>query len=652
VSSPQVATVQVTSAADPTKFASATITVNPVSQVSIVISPTTASIQAGKTFAFSDTVSGTTNTAVTWSVGSGPGTVSASGVYTAPSFVRLTQIATVRVTSVADPTRFASAAITVNAASKSVSVVISPTTASIQAGQTFAFSDTVSGTINTAVTWAVSAGPGTVSASGVYTAPSFVNSPQIATVLVTSVADPTKFASAAITVNPVSHVSIVISPTTASIQAGQTFAFSDAVSGTTNVAVTWAVSSGPGTVSASGLYTAPSFVSSPQIAAVRVTSVADPTKFASASITVNPPTQQVSIAISPTTASVQAGQTFAFSATVSGTTNTAVAWAVVAGPGTVSASGVYSAPSSPGGPQPGATVQVTSVADPTKFASANITITSLTKVGITITPGTANLTVNQNLQFQATVTGTTNTNATWTQISGPGQLSASGLYTAPSSLVVPTIVTLQATSVADPTKSTTATVNLSMSVTNTPLSVTCAAGPNGIQVSWTAPTGRGNDAIVLSSPDAPYWWGMGSVETGGATSGSKIIPLSGSPGLYQCRYLAWDTFNVLALSAVVPVANIAFGILPSSTVVTVGTAVNVNWKAGAGKTSADYIGLYRVGAASDNPTAWQSTNGNASGVQTFVVPSSGAYEFRYVLGAPPTGYTYLTVTKSVPITGQ
>src|SRR5438552_1620420 len=53
----------------------------PPSSISVVVSPPTASIRAGDTFQFSDTVSGTTNTAVTWSVGGGSstlGTISAS----------------------------------------------------------------------------------------------------------------------------------------------------------------------------------------------------------------------------------------------------------------------------------------------------------------------------------------------------------------------------------------------------------------------------------------------------------------------------------------------------------------------------------------------------------------------------------------------
>ncbi len=85
----------------------------------------------------------------------------------------------------------------------------------------------------------------------------------------------------------------------------------------------------------------------------------------------------VSVTISPTSATVGAGGTRQFTATVQNTSNTAVTWQVngVTGGnatvGTISSAGLYTAPASP------ATVTVTAVsqADTTKSASAQVTIT-------------------------------------------------------------------------------------------------------------------------------------------------------------------------------------------------------------------------------------------------------------------------------------
>src|SRR5438128_655106 len=70
-----------------------------------------------------------------------------------------------------------------------ISVSISPTSATLASGGTQQFSATVAGTTNTGVTW--TATKGTVSSTGLYTAPT-VSVNTSATVKVTSVADSTK----------------------------------------------------------------------------------------------------------------------------------------------------------------------------------------------------------------------------------------------------------------------------------------------------------------------------------------------------------------------------------------------------------------------------------------------------------------------------
>ena len=87
-------------------------------------------------------------------------------------------------------------------------------------------------------------------------------------------------------------VQVSVSPTAATVALGQSQQFTATVTGTTNTGVTWSVVEGAsrGTVSASGLYTAPASLPSPATATVRATSVADPTKSASATVTITDPT--------------------------------------------------------------------------------------------------------------------------------------------------------------------------------------------------------------------------------------------------------------------------------------------------------------------------------------------------------------------------
>jgi len=104
-----------------------------------------------------------------------------------------------------------------------ISVSVSPTTATVTSGGTEQFSAQVTNTSNTAVTW--SATSGTVSATGLFTAPT-VTTTKTMTVTATSVADNTKSASATVTVNATAGI-LTLNPTSisfGSVTVGQTSA--------------------------------------------------------------------------------------------------------------------------------------------------------------------------------------------------------------------------------------------------------------------------------------------------------------------------------------------------------------------------------------------------------------------------------------------
>jgi hypothetical protein len=88
--------------------------------VSISISPASATVQSGSTQQFAATVTGNTNTAVTWSASTG--TISSSGLYTAPS-VGANTPATITATSQADSSKSASASVTVTPAPRTITSI-------------------------------------------------------------------------------------------------------------------------------------------------------------------------------------------------------------------------------------------------------------------------------------------------------------------------------------------------------------------------------------------------------------------------------------------------------------------------------------------------------------------------------------------------
>jgi len=87
----------------------------------------------------------------------------------------------------------------------------------------------------------------------------------------------------------------------------------------------------------------------------------------------------VSVNVSPASATIASGASKQFTATVSGTTNTGVTWSATGG--TISTTGLYTAPSTAGT----FSVRATSVADTSKSASANVTV-SLSPPAIAVSP--------------------------------------------------------------------------------------------------------------------------------------------------------------------------------------------------------------------------------------------------------------------------
>lgn len=88
----------------------------------------------------------------------------------------------------------------------------------------------------------------------------------------------------------------------------------------------------------------------------------------------------VQVSLSPASLSMTAGTSRTFTATVTGTSNTAVTWSVLEGPagGSVTPAGRYSAPRQPGTYH----LVATSVADPTKSATATIRVTPAPASGL------------------------------------------------------------------------------------------------------------------------------------------------------------------------------------------------------------------------------------------------------------------------------
>ena len=224
--------------------------------------------------------------------------------YTAPSIVPSPSYVIVTAASLADPGVFAFDTVPINS---TVQVSVAPTLAGTDPGVQRQFVASESGDPNNAgVRWSVSGpgctatGCGTITAGGLYTAPSAVPNPAAVTVTATSVTDYNQSASAQVLVTTPGEVSVVVVPHSTSVCSPPTFScrppykqltayvFNDP----SNAGVTWStpVGSISPVSSASGTpvtYTPASMVCTTTVA--RATSVADPTSADSAIVTLRHP---------------------------------------------------------------------------------------------------------------------------------------------------------------------------------------------------------------------------------------------------------------------------------------------------------------------------------------------------------------------------
>jgi hypothetical protein len=357
----------------------------------VTIQPARETVITGQTATFSASVSGASPVGYQWKKNGAAISGATAAGYTTPPATTSDNAAqfTVTVSTATGSVSSNPATLTVMASVVAPSITSQPTSQTVTAGQSATFSAAATGTAPLSYQWMKNGTPITGATSSTYTTPATTtsdNSSQFAVMVSNS--------AGRVTSNPatltVTSVAITVNPKSATVMVGSSQQFVGNVTGTSNTAVTWTVSgtgctgAACGTISVNGLYGPPVSAPSPSTVTVKATSVADPTKSASASVTIVAAVA-VLLSISPTSASVPTSGTQLFTASVTGTSNTAVNWSVSGAGcsgsscGTIStsaSSAVYLAPTVLPSP-PSVAVNATSAADPTKSVSAQLTIVSV-----------------------------------------------------------------------------------------------------------------------------------------------------------------------------------------------------------------------------------------------------------------------------------
>ncbi|MES1243970.1 MAG: Ig-like domain-containing protein [Acidobacteriota bacterium] len=245
--------------------------------------------------------------------------------------------------------------------------------------------------------------------------------------------------------------------------------------------------------------------------------------------------------------------------------------------------------------------------------------------GVTVSPKAVSLQPGQTQQFTVQVNNSSNTSVTWSIPPGaPGNINASGLYTAPATFGGAATVTVTATSQADATRTDTAIVTL----VPAPLTLTSTPSPAtsyGTAITWTATASGGipgtyqyalfrrkaGTTLWIPALDSPLW------QQGNVLSWT---PAPADSGTWEIRIGARDSntpVNAPVLYDPGPVqvaAPLTLTCSPSPAYATAGTPVSWTATANGGTGVGRQFAFFRrkAGTSSWTPAvttpAWQASN--------------------------------------------
>jgi hypothetical protein len=172
---------------------------------------------------------------------------------------------------------------------------------------------------------------------------------------------------------PIATSGVTVAPAGVTLYTLGSQTFTASVADISNQSVNWSVQEGAngGTITSAGVYTAPAVLGTFHVVA---TSASDATKIGTAAVTVTVLPVGRPIAISPAAAVLSIGSGVTFTATINGGSSQGVTWTVQEGAagGTISSSGAYAAPNTPGTFH----VVATSIADQTISGTATVVVQS------------------------------------------------------------------------------------------------------------------------------------------------------------------------------------------------------------------------------------------------------------------------------------
>lgn len=410
----------------------------------------------GDSAQYAATITGTTNTAVTWTIRGAStaedyGVISSMGLYIPPAKVPVHGVISIVATSQADTTKSGVLVVTLS------NPVPAITAATLTPGSKNTFQVDVMGKNFTTASVVLYSGYGaaTTYVNSGHLKFTIANNPAAGTIEPISVVTPAPGRTQSANYNLTIPGAVALTVTgVAGATVNTPAQYTAAVTGSSNTAVTWSVkgtstAENYGTISSAGLYTPPSKVPVHSAIAIVATSQADTTKSASATVSLmNPVPSVTSVSAAVSGKYIQlnvSGSNFIPSTIVqlqgaSLATTYVSPTALVATITTTQTSGAQ------------VPIQLISP-DPGLTQSASYAVQLPGKVAVNVV-GSDQLAAGQTAHYAASVTGTTNTAVRWSVQAAngadPGTISSIGVYSPPSSVSGNLPVTITAISEAQP----------------------------------------------------------------------------------------------------------------------------------------------------------------------------------------------------------
>ncbi|MDR1727905.1 MAG: SUMF1/EgtB/PvdO family nonheme iron enzyme [Acidobacteriota bacterium] len=338
---------------------------------------------------------------------------------------------TVTATATANTSKKASAAVTVTLADPEVAVA--PGAVKLAVGDTIQFAANTSSPVGqpqSAPSWEVSGGCGSIDRAGLFTATAKGSCTVVASVL--DIDDKQFTAVAAVTVT-LAAPEVSIAPTAETLAVGNTIQFAaHAVLpvGQPQSVPSWEVSGGCGSIDRAGLFTATAKGSCTVVASVLDIDGVKVSAAAGVTVTLDTP----AISVAPASMSLAVGDEFQFAANTSlptGQPQSAPSWEVSGGCGSIDRAGLFTATAKG---SCAVTASVLDIDGVKVSAEAGVTVT-LAAPEIAVAPEAVLLTVGDEFQFAARTVlpvGQPQSAPSWEVSGGCGSIDRAGLFTATS----------------------------------------------------------------------------------------------------------------------------------------------------------------------------------------------------------------------------